>query len=85
MDPTRNYSVSEIWAWTFASLVNSKISQKDKQPNNDNNNKKDNTKKKENIISYNIINMLKLFINIKKNKYIFCFFNFLFIFFIVHR
>jgi hypothetical protein len=36
--------------------MNSKTSQKDKQP------KKDSTKKKENIISYNIISILRLLI-----------------------
>jgi hypothetical protein len=62
MGSAKSSSVSEISALTFTSLVNSKTSQKDKQPNNGNNNKKDSTKKKGNIISYNIISMLRLLI-----------------------
>jgi hypothetical protein len=52
---TKSSLVSEISVSTFASLVNSKTSQKDKQLNNNN-------KKKGNIISYNIISLLKLLI-----------------------
>jgi hypothetical protein len=58
MGPARNSSVSEISASTFVSSVNSKNSQKDKQSNENNNN--NNSKKKENIMSYNIINIMKL-------------------------
>jgi hypothetical protein len=54
--------VFEISTSTFASSAYFKISQKDKQLSNDNNNKKDNTKKKGNIISYNIISILRLLI-----------------------
>jgi hypothetical protein len=58
MGSARNSLVFEISVSTFTNSVNSKISQKDKQPNNDNNNKK----KKGNIISYNIISILRLLI-----------------------
>jgi hypothetical protein len=46
IDPTRNSSVSEISASIFASSVNSKNLQKDKQSNGNNNN--NSSKKKEN-------------------------------------
>jgi hypothetical protein len=59
MDPARSSSVSEISASTFTNSVNSKTSQKDKQYNENNNN---NPKKKGNIISYNIISILRLLI-----------------------
>jgi hypothetical protein len=47
--PTKNSSVSEISALTFANSVNSKNLQKDKQSNRNNNNN-DSSKKKGNII-----------------------------------
>jgi hypothetical protein len=58
MGSARNSSVAEISASTFANSNKSKASQKDKQPNNDNNNKK----KKENIITINIINIMRMLI-----------------------
>jgi predicted AAA+ superfamily ATPase len=58
MGSARNSSVTEISVSTFANLNKSKASQKDKQPSNDNNNKK----KKGNIITINIINIMRLLI-----------------------
>jgi nicotinamide riboside transporter PnuC len=58
MGSARSFSVFEISASTFANSSNSKASQKDKQPNNDNNNEK----KKGNIVSVNIISILRLLI-----------------------
>jgi hypothetical protein len=61
MGPTKSSLVFEISASTFDNSVNSKNSQKDKQSNKKNNNN-DSSKKKRNIISYNIISVLRLLI-----------------------
>jgi hypothetical protein len=59
ISPPRSSSVSEISASTLVNSINFKTSQKDKQSNTNNNN---NPKKKENIISYNIMSILRLLI-----------------------
>jgi hypothetical protein len=58
MGSARSFSVAEISASTFANSNKPKASQKNKQPINDNNNKK----KKGNIITINIINILRFLI-----------------------
>jgi hypothetical protein len=59
MGSARSSSVSEISVSSFTISVNSKASQKDKQPNNNN---KNSTKKKGNIVSCNIMSILRLVI-----------------------
>jgi hypothetical protein len=60
-DKDGSHKKSKISASIFANSVNFKISQKDKQSNENNNNNK-NPKKKENTISCNVMNLLKLLI-----------------------